>query len=144
MRELLFAAAAVVVQIDGARLATISPAESAPPLTGEVEERTLYSTIPRDSPLGVITFHRPWRDARGQAIRPGKYRMRYAVQPLLKDHAGTSLWRDFVILTRDGEPSSGHPRVIALVPPADGNAVLVWPHLRIGVELEALTADSAF
>lgn len=79
--------------------------------------------------LGVISLPRPFSDYRNQQIQPGTYVLRYAVQPLLKDHLGVSEWRDFALLVPPDAGGSGeflpesrkvsgtsHPAVLALLP----------------------------
>lgn len=88
--------------------------------------------------LGVLELSTPWRDSRGQPIAPGVYSLRYALQPWIKDHLGTSEYRDFLLLTdatdddgrwlpdasaesRSGELTiTGHPAVVALHPVPPG------------------------
>lgn len=48
--------------------------------------------------LGEALLARSWMDARGQEIAPGRYVVRYGLQPLSKDHAGTTAARDFLVL----------------------------------------------
>jgi hypothetical protein len=118
--------------------ATVLPAADAPRQEGAQEERALYSRITRGAILGTITFTEPWQDYRGQTVPAGTYELHYAVQPLLKDHAGTSQWRDFAILPG----SAGHPYVMALVPPEEATVILYYGDLKIGLLLEG-TADTS-
>jgi hypothetical protein len=117
--------------------ATVLPAAEAPRQEGAPEERALYSRITRGEILGTITFAEPWQDYRGQSVPAGTYELQYAVQPLLKDHAGTSKWRDFAILPG----STGHPYVLALVPPEEATLVLDYGELKIGLLLDG-TGDT--
>ena len=48
--------------------------------------------------LGEIAFAAPWRDFRGQTVAPGRYGLRYGLQPRLKEHAGADAVRDFALL----------------------------------------------
>ena len=48
--------------------------------------------------LGEIAFAAPWSDFRGQTISPGRYGLRYGLQPRLKEHAGADAVRDFALL----------------------------------------------
>ena len=85
--------------------------------------------------VGAVRVVGNWSDARGQAIPPGVYTLRYAVQPLRKEHMGVSPYRDFLVLV--GAAAGGlemteeeavaasraaaggsHPIVLTLVPPA--------------------------
>lgn len=79
--------------------------------------------------LGEVAFPREWRDARGHRVAPGRYALRYALQPRLKDHLGVDAARDFALLVPIGAPDgpdrlaqarhaldSRHPAVMALLP----------------------------
>ncbi len=86
--------------------------------------------------VGVARIPAPWTDSRGQTVPAGTYSLRYALQPLTKDHFGTTPHRDFLLLlplARDTDPAlrpdptalgtasrevsaTGHPAVIALLP----------------------------
>lgn len=48
--------------------------------------------------FGVIHFAKNARDARGNAISPGTYTLRYELQPNDGNHLGTSPTRDFLLL----------------------------------------------
>ena len=143
MRELFLAVAltvvaaqSITVERDGILLAHIYPSCESVATDGQREDRTNFSSIRRNELLGTIELKQEWRDYRGQTVPAGTYEMRYAVQPLLKDHAGTSEWRDFAMLT--GSASSRHPFVMALVPAADGDATLKVGNLTIGLVLEGM------
>jgi hypothetical protein len=128
------------IRLDGVTVGAIRARTSAPAQNGERTERAFYSSIARDEILARIRFHVAWRDARGQEVPPGTYTLRYAVQPLLKDHAGTSRWRDFAII---GDRRDGHPWVMALAPPEEADLVLELGGLRVGILLSSV-AESAF
>jgi hypothetical protein len=91
-------------------------------------DRVNFGALGIGTALGVIRFHRPWRDYRDNEVPPGTYVLRYGIQPHLKDHAGTTRYRDFALL--DPSPSGRHPFVMALVPPASPPGP---PHLEGGV-----------
>lgn len=78
--------------------------------------------------LGEVVVREGWTDFRGQAIPSGRYALRYALQPRLKEHAGADAIRDFALLvpaTDDGSrplleasrlvSGTHHPAVMALV-----------------------------
>jgi hypothetical protein len=147
MHELLLALALVAfsaepqeIRREQAIIATVWPRASAPAREGQAAERTFYSSISPGEILGRIQFHDVWRDYRGQEVPAGIYTFRYAVQPILKDHAGTSRWRDFAII---GEQRDGHPWVMALVPPDEADFVMRLGDLRIGMVIDK-SAESAF
>src|SRR5207244_9487242 len=48
--------------------------------------------------FGVIHFAKNARDARGNAISPGTYNLRYELQPNDGNHLGTSPTPDFLLL----------------------------------------------
>src|SRR5688572_16022710 len=146
MRELLLALALVAfssepqeIRSERGLVATVWARTSSPARTSELTERAVYSSISTGEILGRIRFHDAWRDYRGQEVPAGIYTLRYAVQPLLKDHAGTSRWRDFAIV---GE-RDGHPWVMALVPPDEAYFMMKLGDLRIGISIDA-SAESAF
>jgi hypothetical protein len=130
------AAQSIRVERDGILLAHIFPSCDSVATDGAREDRANFSSIRRNELLATIEFEQEWRDYRGQTVPAGTYEMRYAVQPLLKDHAGTSEWRDFAILI--GSASSRHPFVMALVPPADGDVKLKVGDLTVGLVLEGV------
>ena len=142
MRELVLAVALVLaghsiqVQRDGAVLAHIWATCEPVATDGEREDRTNFSSIRRGEILGTIKLVTEWRDYRGQRVPPGTYEMRYAVQPLLKDHAGTTRWRDFAILI--GTNPSRHPFVMALVPADEGDVALQIGSMKIGLVIEGI------
>jgi hypothetical protein len=147
MGELLLALALVAfspdaqeIRRDGVSVGTVWARTSAPVQRGERTERAFFSSISRGEILARIRFHVAWRDARGQEVPPGTYTLRYAVQPVLKDHAGTSRWRDFAII---GDRRDGHPWVMALAPAGEADLVLVLGELRVGLLLNTV-AESAF
>jgi len=107
--------------------------------------------------LGELEISGAWSDFRGQAIQPGRYALRYGLQPRLKDHVGVDAVRDFALLepleTADGEErpekwmaesrrvsGTSHPAVLALTPwegngqpPLDAVTIGAWRviYLRI-------------
>jgi len=88
--------------------------------------------------LGVLKFPRKATDFRNQDIAEGLYTLRYAHQPVDGAHVGTSLTRDFLLLTaasQDGElaipeykamtkksaeaAGSSHPALLSLQAPTN-------------------------
>ena len=78
--------------------------------------------------LGEVVLGERWLDFRGQPIAPGRYGLRYALQPRLKEHVGADAIRDFALLVPlEAEAPSdwiaasrtvsgtAHPAVMALV-----------------------------
>jgi hypothetical protein len=50
-----------------------------------------------------------WLDARGHRVAPGRYALRYALQPRLKDHLGVDAVRDFALLVPESLPAGADP-----------------------------------
>ena len=92
-----------------------------PPATVSDGERVNFAALGEGTTVGTVTFHQPWTDYRGRAVPPGTYLLRYRVQPRQKDHAGTSAFRDFLLL--EPSPAGQHPFVMALVPGGTTGAV---------------------
>lgn len=81
--------------------------------------------------LGEVELSRVWSDFRGQAIAAGRYELRYALQPRLKEHVGSDAVRDVALLVPSEAVAIGvsegwiaasrrvsgsrHPAVMALV-----------------------------
>ncbi len=82
----------------------------------------------------MIEFSGAWTDSKDQAISAGAYALVYAVQPAIKEHRGVSELRDVLVLVAAREfaasagidglveasrrvSGSGHPAVLALLPP---------------------------
>ena len=82
--------------------------------------------------VGIVKLHKPWRDYRDREVPAGAYLLRFRIQPLLKDHAGTSRYREFFVL----EPSAGHPFVMAIVPAEEGDVTANVAGRPIGIVLE--------
>ena len=98
-------------------------------------QRSSYEIRPGEF-VGVARILAPWIDAKGQRIPSGVYSLRYALQPLTKDHFRTAVQRDFLLMlpaAKDPNPAlrtdldallaasrqvsrTGHPAVIALAP----------------------------
>jgi hypothetical protein len=148
--------AALRIEIDETTLAELwaaRPFADQPTTRGGL--RILYPQISPGTLIGVVRFSRTWEDARGQPIPAGVYTLRYAVQPLLKEHTGVSEHRDFVVvipaasddgriegqeeaIARSRSADGSHPSVLALVPPGDAassTAVIRRGQLTLGLAL---------
>ena len=77
-------------------LAAPSPAVPSP------IKRQAFPTLAEGTRLGLLQVLVPLRDARGQTIDVGHYELRYAVQPMFKEHLPTPWNRDFALLRRVG------------------------------------------
>ena len=97
-----------------------------------------YGQLVDGSIVGAIHFDSAVKDFRSQAVQPGTYVLRYALQPVYGNHQGVSDYRDFLLLTPAAADTTaanladndlyilsrkasgaGHPSVWSLVP-ADG------------------------
>lgn len=97
-----------------------------------------YGQLVDGSIVGAIHFDAAVKDFRNQAVQPGTYVLRYALQPVDGNHQGVSDYRDFLLLTPAAADTAaanladndlyilsrkasgaGHPSVWSLVP-ADG------------------------
>jgi hypothetical protein len=73
--------------------------------------------------LGEVALTGAWSDFRGQTIAPGRYELRYALQPRSKHHAGADAVRDFALLVpralgEAGDWVAASRRVSRTAPPA--------------------------
>jgi hypothetical protein len=59
--------------------------------------------------IGVIEFKRTGADFRGQEIASGVYTLRYGLQPVDGNHVGTSLTRDFLVMSPADQDTSLAP-----------------------------------
>lgn len=101
---------------------------------GEASEAGQTLPLANGTPLGELLIDDAWSDFRGQTIVAGRYSLRYALQPRLKEHVGVDQIRDFALLVApETEIASGegateawiaasrrvsgtrHPAVLALV-----------------------------
>lgn len=127
--------------------------------------KRLHSMIAPGSLVGVLVLEREWADARGQAVSPGEYGLRYVLQPRMKDHMGTSDWSDFLVLVPIEEavealagvegtidagrsPGGRHPVVLSLARveglaacTGEGDNGPVVNRLVVGGEVLGLRAD---
>lgn len=94
-----------------------------------------YGQLVDGAIVGAIHFDSAVKDFRSQAVQPGTYVLRYALQPVDGNHQGVSDYRDFLLLTPAAADTSaanladndlyvlsrkasgaGHPSVWSLVP----------------------------
>jgi hypothetical protein len=108
---------------------------AAPGSSAVLRERLNFAIAP-GALVGALELFAPWSDFRDQTIAPGSYELRYAAQPVMKEHRGVSEFRDFVLLVAPGalrtktrDPAelqiasrrvsgTAHPAVLALYPVA--------------------------
>ena len=57
-----------------------------------------YPTLPPGGLIGIVRTTGEWSTYKAQAVPPGIYTLRYAVQPADGDHTGQTWFRDFVLL----------------------------------------------
>ena len=71
-----------------------------------------YRELPAGTLVGAVKFHRPFTDYRKQRLPSGVYTLRFAVQPEVGDHAGTSPHPEFLLLSPaadDDSPATVEP-----------------------------------
>lgn len=129
--------------------AAVSVADDAPlltvwfrrsiPVRATAEQLTnglTYREIPDGTLLGAVRFDRPFIDFRKQTVPAGVYTLRFAVQPEVGDHLGTTPHPEFALLSpadKDRSPDPVEPKGLiklsAGVTGGDHPAVmLLWPH----------------
>lgn len=64
----------------------------------QVKNGLTYREIPEGELVGVIQFPEPFTDFRRQEIPKGTYTLRFAVQPDIGDHTGTSPHPEFCLI----------------------------------------------
>jgi len=134
------------------------------PTPAAIERPDVVAGLAPGALAGALRVERTWRDFRDRSIPRGVYTLRYAVRPILKEHAGVSPYRDFLVLVPahedDGSASpqerwiaasrgiaaAAHPAVLALFPAARpgpeleesaaGDLVLVPPNRTIALVLK--------
>jgi hypothetical protein len=105
-------------------------------------DRVNFDVLAPGALLGLVRLSGAGTDSRGQRVDPGTCVLRYAIQPIFKEHLGVSRFRDFALLIpadQDGlSPSEsqdesiarsraasggGHPIVVSVLPIEDRTAV---------------------
>ncbi len=129
----------------------VEPSEPQSPLA----TRGLSYRIASGALVGVIELEEPWTDYRGQRIAPGVYALRYAAQPIMKEHRGVSEFRDTLLLVPPQAPAedlaalvrasrqvsrTGHPAVMALFPVEPGAPLPRLDRTARGVRVLAVAA----
>lgn len=95
-----------------------------------------YREIPEGTLLGAVRIDKPFIDYRKQAVAPGVYTLRFAAQPEVGDHIGTTPHPEFALLSPADKDQSPDPvelkgliRMSAGVTGGDHPSVLLlWPH----------------
>jgi hypothetical protein len=124
----------------------------------------VYTTMGESVLVGVIRFAKATTDFRGQAVKPGTYTLRYAVQPADGNHLGISPIRDFLALVPiatdqnpDAQPKfeelmkmsakvagTNHPAVISLVQTEGSSAAKVdqeGSHVIFSAKIKTQSGD---
>jgi hypothetical protein len=73
--------------------------KSLPTVEPKAEQGVKFGQLEEGSLLGVIRFHKPSSDFKGNAFPAGAYTFRNGIQPRDGDHLGVSDSRDFVLLS---------------------------------------------
>ena len=102
----------------------------------QVKNGLTYREIPEGALVGAVRFPAKFTDFRKQEIAAGVYTLRFALQPDIGDHTGTSPHPDFCLLCPAKEDGSAEPiekkkliEVSSLVNEGRHPAVLLlWPN----------------
>ena len=102
----------------------------------QVKNGLTYREIPEGTLVGAVRFPAKFTDFRKQEIAAGVYTLRFAVQPDIGDHTGTSPHPDFCLMCQAKEDKSAEPiekkkliEVSSLVNEGRHPAVLLmWPN----------------
>ncbi|MFO0852262.1 MAG: hypothetical protein U0871_27415 [Gemmataceae bacterium] len=99
-----------------------------------------YREIPEGTLLGAVRFARAFVDYRKQTVPAGVYTLRFAVQPEVGDHLGTTPHPEFALLgpaDKDRSPDPVEPK--GLIKMSSGvtggdhpSVMLLWPHRGAG------------
>ncbi|MCZ2343975.1 MAG: hypothetical protein LC104_19585 [Bacteroidales bacterium] len=84
---------------------TVIPAEASP---AQVRNGLTYREIPTGTLFAVVQFHTDFTDYRKQTVPAGVYTLRFAIQPDVGDHIGTTPHPEFALLSpiaKDTEPA---------------------------------------
>lgn len=75
----------------------------------QVKNGLTYREIPEGVLVGVIEFPGPFTDYRRQEVPKGAYTLRFAVQPDIGDHTGTSPHPEFCLMSPAAKDQTGEP-----------------------------------
>ena len=102
IRAALDAGGSRLARPDGSVLCEIWLRKSLPVGRVAAAKGAAYPEMSESALLGVISFPNGGKDFRGQAIKPGRYTMRYELLPEDGNHLGVTPARDFVLLLEAG------------------------------------------
>ncbi|MEO8215743.1 MAG: hypothetical protein ABI718_01550 [Acidobacteriota bacterium] len=105
-------------------------------------DRVNFCQLGAGSTVGIVQFASTWRDYRDQVVPAGTYVVRYAIQPRLKDHIGTTKYRDFLVLDCRGPDQ--HPFVMALLPASSAAGRPTMNGVVMETEIGAIRAGIVF
>lgn len=102
----------------------------------QMQNGITYREIPEGTLIGALEFPKPFTDFRKQELPAGVYTLRFAVQPDIGDHTGTSPHPEFCLLSAASEDKSEEPiekkKLIELSSKVnDGRhpaVLLLWPN----------------
>lgn len=72
----------------------------------QVKNGLTYREIPEGTIVGVIEFPKEFTDYRRQKIAKGSYTLRFAIQPDIGDHTGTTPHPEFCLMSPAGKDKS--------------------------------------
>src|SRR5262249_41356329 len=99
MKEVLPSEGLRVLDKAGQPFADLWLRKSVPTVDGKAEQGVSFGQLAEGTLLGVLRFHKPSSDFKGNAFPAGIYTFRNGVQPRDGDHLGVSETRDFVLLS---------------------------------------------
>ncbi len=105
-----------------------------------------FPNFPPGAFLGLLEVKSEWSDYKTQKVAPGRYTLRYGIQPADGDHTGQTYFRDFImILPVDGDtfPIDGQddpePLVEAALAVSGSEHPAVFALYQIYDEVEAIS-----
>src|SRR5436305_1995996 len=75
----------------------------------QVKNGLTYREIPEGTLVGALEFPRTFTDYRKQQLPAGVYTLRFAIQPDIGDHTGTTPHPEFCLLCPAGEDKTDEP-----------------------------------
>ncbi len=116
----------------------------------QIKNGLTYREIPEGTLVGAIRFPEKFTDFRKQVLPAGAYTLRFAVQPDIGDHTGTSPHPDFCLLCAADKDKSAEPmepkkliEVSSLVNEGRHPAVLLlWPNNGKDAAVKVVSKDN--
>lgn len=108
IRKQLSPQAVVVTDAKGTEVAEVWHRKQIPATASDAQLKTglNYRNIKESEVIGAVRFKQNSADYRKQTIKPGVYTMRLGYQPLDGDHAGSSMFTEFILLLKADEDTA--------------------------------------